>query len=223
MSTLLPELQQGAFQLGSDLASKGQYIDDAVKNLNANLAAIGCEPNVDAMQVRGSWQTIELTPKSPVFTRAVRGAASGIIWRPDSLADSIPPIGSVPVEGNPNAAWVPSSEVDMDELVSQSTEGVLWEDPDEAAYRKSLAATNAELLRGFMGGLASQGYPARRSKVDVREEFYEILDSLALRTSYHCFVEARVIARMMRKSGVSNPLTPYHTLKRYGKAIVSQF
>ncbi|HEY4963621.1 MAG TPA: hypothetical protein VIH90_02920 [Candidatus Saccharimonadales bacterium] len=215
VETLSDEILEGAFRVGSDLASPDQDIDSAVWQLNINLAAIGCEPTVDAAQVRGSWQSAMLASDSPPFTRAIRGATLSVIWRPESLADTLPPIGSTPASKSGGVVWVEAKDLNLEEAAHQATEGSVWVDPAAAEHRASYAERNSLLLKGFLGGLASQGYARPKAKEDMCQEFDEILDSLWRRGSYHCFSESKVIASMMRKTGLGSPAGTVKAIRRF--------
>lgn len=209
------ELREGAFRIGSDLASPGQAINRAIGQLNINLAAIGCEPTVDADQVRGSWQSTLLTTDSPPFTRAIRGATSSIIWRPESLADTLPPIDSTPLETDGNEIWIEAKDFNLEETTRQATEGSVWIDPVAAESREIFAERNSALLKDVLGGLALQGYSKAKAKDDMRKEFDEILDGLWLRGSYHCFSESKVIASMIRKTELGSPAGTVKAMRRF--------
>ena len=219
------ELTEAAFKLGSDLASSGQEIVPAIDQLNLNLAAIGCEPSVDAGQVRGSWQTVAFKVASPPFKRALRGATASIVWRENSLADSLPPPGSELVDAlngtNTQVAWMPSETFDLEKALGGAAEGAVGVDTDEAACRANIAEQNAAILKAVIGGLAANGYARSSSKQVMHEEFSEILDSLWLRGSYHCFSESKVVATIMHKAGLRTTADSFHAARRFrtfGKA-----
>jgi hypothetical protein len=193
-------LDESARQLGLDLAVPGQTIADAVGQLNVNLAAISCEPAVDAEYVKGSWMSAYLKRGTPPFSRAVRSATGLIIFREESLVEIPSPAGA-----------------SVEELMQASTEGAVWIDEDASAYRQRVSDQNAGILRGFLGGLAASGYPLADGKRDARAEFNEILDSQWSRGSYHCFPESKVVASIMRKSEISNLTSIVHLAVRIRK------
>lgn len=191
-------LIEGAITLGRDLAAPEQTIAHAAGQLGVNLAVLGCEQDVDTNNIKGSWDSVFLRQNTPPFTRAVRMATSALIFREDSL---------VPAQAPEN--------INLVDLVNNSGEGATWIDPQASAFREKIAIQNAHLLQGFMGGLASNGYAVRFSKRDMRQEFDEILDSQWTRGSYRKFPESKVVANIMRRSGIRNPISGVHTIERF--------
>jgi len=195
-------LIESATVLGRNLTTPGQTINGAVNQLNVDLLVIGCEPSASTEAIEGSWGSVFLRRNSPPFSRIVRAGARSIIQREDQQS----------------LATGPQFHGCSDEIIEQATrnatEGVVWIDPDEALFRERIATQNALLLKCMIGGLADGGYRPKASGRDIRDEFDEILDGLWTRGSYGSFPESRVVAAIMRQSGVRNPISTVHTLHR---------
>ncbi len=213
-------LDEGAYRLGYTLAEPGHGILPALEQLSINLSRIGCDPTLDTQAIREGWPTDNFAIASPPFRRAVRTVTSSIIFRQESLVDSMPPIGSRPVyddrgEARNDVAWAPSSAVDVDKAVKDASEGAVWVDPDEARYRAGIIACNASLLRSVRRGMAARGYPATETAYDMRQEFNETLDELWSKGSYHSFPASKVVAKIMRETGLRKPSDTLRDARRF--------
>ncbi len=195
-------LVEGAEAIGRNLTTPGQAISAAVDQLNVDLLVIGCEASVSIEPITGSWGSTSLRQNTPPFSRAVRAATRAIIRREDQQNTTTEP------------QFRPISDGLIEQAMRDTTEGATWIDSNAITFREHIARQNALLMGSMILGLENGGYKPKAIRRDVRSEFDEILDGLWTRGSYSSFSESRVVAAIMRLSGVRNPLSTAHTFRR---------
>lgn len=138
-----------------------------------------------------------LDPRSELFSPIVRLTARGILLR------------------NNDNDVSPEPPKSIDEVASNSTEGILWESESGRRYRQRITNEISGLLRHFVMGLNEGGITKKQARALVRSEMEEGLDDVATRiTSYAAINFLVVSGTILRKAGLASPSARYREIKR---------
>ena len=176
---------------GRKLASGQLAGEQVVLSLTEMLMDVRCDPESvcdDVSYLELEIGDTQVTHKSPLFVPIARVATKGILLR-DNDFDQPPEM--------------PKS---IDEIIANSTEGVLWESQSGRAYRERITDEIASLLRSLIDGFEDGGMARRVAKAPVRAELEAGLDDVAKRIhSYAALHFIFVSSIILRKAGLASP------------------
>ena len=188
-------------EFGRGMVSGAWTTERAGQELAAVLMTVLCDPNVvsdDYSVISEKFSDRPMNPRSELFAPMIRLAARGILLRDEDDE----PLG-------------PPTNIAIDQLVANTTEGITWVSPEGEKHREQLSGKTGGLLRSLMIGMHEGGYSRRRSKAIVRAEAEDMAEEVAARhTSYAAINFLFVNYMIMQKAGISNPAVFLRTLRR---------
>lgn len=195
---------------GVELATRGWTVNEATTQLSVVLTAV----YADAKLVSGGITELAtrepdkiLNPAMSEFSQIIKLMTRGMLYRDDPdtepLLDRQP---QLPPDTNGQA-------------MANSTEGVIWIDPQAELWRNKMTTQTAKLLMAFRRGLAQGGYPESKSKAIMRQDIDEALDYLVTKTSYAAGAMVPVLVAIMSKAELNNFKSPLRWVRRFGLMI----
>ena len=215
-------------QFGAGLAAGAWTFEGATLRLCETLLAIGCDARLigdDLTELATEATDKRLEPADPAVSKFIKITTRSILFREDPDSASMPPHTTQAGElyqkirehlGYEPEETEPTGHLDIDKLAADSTEGILWVDPEEEKWRDKMTTRSAELLRALIDSMGKEGYPRATVKDVVREEIDNNLDYLASKTSYAAFGALPVLATIQTKARLHNLRTSVNWVKRVG-------
>ena len=198
---------QSVEQLGFGIVNGKWTSDEATRKAAGTLMDLLCDSrtiNEDFIAITEAADTAAMTPDHPLFVPLVQTTTRGIFLREDS--DEEPEL---------------PTNITIQELVSNSTEGILWESAEGNAFRERYTAKSGTLLRGFARGMAKAGLSKHRGKSIMRTEIMEMLDDVGTRIpSYAAINFVLVGSTIVHRAGLATPKTVAKDFTRMAKGFL---
>jgi len=199
-------------EFGQGLASGEWTRDEALSRAALALTAIRSDAHVISAQIerlgtdfgQEDSETTAVTPGDDYYNRLAKLAVLGVITREDP--DDEPLLDKPPT--------LPA-DFSLDKAISDATEGILWVDPEQEAWRAKMTNQAGMLIKAFVHGQVAAGYPKSAAKEQVRQQFDEILDNYAGKSSYAATGFLIFVGMIQTRSGIMN----VSSLINWGKRI----
>ncbi len=197
-------------EFGAGLASGQWNLEEATTHFAQTVLDIGGDAELiaDDLSALLREENRNLKPDDPATPTIIKMTTRSIICRNDFDSIPLPPYTDEPGPLTQQLIDEPggtnSRKLNIDQVAADTTEGVLWIDPGQQAWRDKMTVRSAELLKALVSGMESQGYPRATAKGHIRQEFEAELVDLASRTSYAALGMLPYVIGIQAEAGLLN-------------------